>query len=136
MTKNAVSAGDSDSTESELATSGSAKFSMDTHKRHCLFSGTEVLQTRTGQGHQLKVTAVVVRTGENSLLARISNFGSFQFAPPPPPKLSGRILFAPPDARVIFLHNDLLCNGTCSVAGGGHNVLGGAQTEKIPNFFY
>ena len=34
------------------------------------------------------------------------------------PQLSGRILFAPPDARAIFLHNDLLCNDTCSVTGG------------------
>ena len=26
----------------------------------------------------------------------------------------------PPDARAIFLHNDLLlCNDTCSVTGGG-----------------
>ena len=40
------------------------------------------------------------------------------FVTPPPPQLSGRILFAPPDARAIFLHNDLLCNGTCSVIGG------------------
>ena len=40
-----------------------------------------------------------------------------------PPKLSGCILFAPSDARAIFLHNGLLCNGMCSVtwAGGGTN---------------
>ena len=48
---------------------------------------------------------------------------------PPPPQLSGCIVFATPrpDARAIFLHNDLLCNGTCSVTGGGgvHNVYGG-----------
>ena len=42
--------------------------------------------------------------------------------------ISGRILFAHPDARAMFLHNDLLCNGTCSVTGGGaHNVLGGTN---------
>ena len=35
----------------------------------------------------------------------------------PPPELSGCILFAPPDARAIFLHNDLLSNDTCSVTG-------------------
>ena len=34
------------------------------------------------------------------------------------PQLCGLILFAPPDARAILLHNDLLCNGTCSVTGG------------------
>ena len=53
---------------------------------------------------------------------------SFPFVPP---QLSGRILFATPDARAIFLHNDLLCNDTCAVTGGEHNVRGGAQTEKI-----
>ena len=45
------------------------------------------------------------------------------------PQHSVCILIAPPppDARAIFLHNNLLCNGTW----GTHNVLG-AQTEKIP----
>ena len=37
----------------------------------------------------------------------------------PPPQISGRILFAPPKCTChIFLRNDLLCNGTCSVTGG------------------
>ena len=31
-----------------------------------------------------------------------SHYGSFPFVPPPPPQLSGRILFATPDARAIF----------------------------------
>ena len=51
----------------------------------------------------------------------------------PPPQLSGCILFAPPDARAIFLHNDLLCNDTCSVTGGSITYWG-AQTEKIRLF--
>ena len=42
----------------------------------------------------------------------------------PPPQLSGCILFAhpppPPDAPAIFPHNDLQCNDTSSVIGGGH----------------
>ena len=54
-----------------------------------------------------------------------------------PPSLVGAYYLQPPDARAIFLHNDLLCNDTCSVTGGGgggeRNVLGGgAQLEKIP----
>ena len=44
--------------------------------------------------------------------------GNKLFAPPPPPP-------PPPDARAIFLHDELLCNGTCSVTSGTHNVLGG-----------
>ena len=50
-----------------------------------------------------------------------------------PPKLIGRILFTPPDARAIFLHNDLLCNGKCSVTGWSITYCG-AQTEKIRVF--
>ena len=45
-----------------------------------------------------------------------------------PPSLVGAYYLQPPDARAIFLHNDLLCNGTCSLTGepvaywerGGH----------------
>ena len=37
-------------------------------------------------------------------------------SPPPPPALVGE---HPLDARVINLHDDLLCNDTCSVVGGG-----------------
>ena len=47
------------------------------------------------------------------------------------PQLSGCILFAPPDARAIFLHNDLLCNDMCSVTAGSVTNWG-TQTEKIP----
>ena len=47
------------------------------------------------------------------------------------PPLNGCTLFGPPDARAIFLYNDQLCNGTCSLTGGGgggaHNVLEGAN---------
>ena len=44
------------------------------------------------------------------------SFGSFPFVPPP--SLVGAYYLQPPDARAIFLHNDLLCNDTCSVTGG------------------
>ena len=46
------------------------------------------------------------------------------------PQLSGRILFAPPDARVTFLHNDLLCNGMRSVTGGRKTYLLGGGTNR------
>ena len=54
--------------------------------------------------------------------------GSFPFVPP---SLVGAYYLQPPDARAIFLHNDLLCNDTCSVTGGSI-MYWGAQTEKIP----
>ena len=54
--------------------------------------------------------------------------------PPPPPQLSGCSLFATPDTGAIFLHNDLPCNGACSVTGegggGGGRTYWGAQAEK------
>ena len=40
------------------------------------------------------------------------------------PPLSGCILFSPPNARAIFLHNYLLCNDTCSVNGGAKRTGG------------
>ena len=58
----------------------------------------------------------------------------FSFVPPPP-SLVGAYYLQPPDARAIFLHNDLLCNDTCSVTGGSITYYGGgAQTEKIRFF--
>ena len=51
------------------------------------------------------------------------------------PQLSGRILFALRDARAIFLHTDLLCNGTYSVTGGRITYWGGGDTNgKDPIF--
>ena len=58
---------------------------------------------------------------------------SFSVAPPPPPSFAEAILFAPPDARAIFSHNDLPCNDTCSVNGGAHNVLGGHKRKSSEN---
>ena len=57
----------------------------------------------------------------------ISPKGSFPFVPA---SLEGACYLRPPDTRAIFLHNNLLCNGTCSVSGGRITYLG-AQTEKI-----
>ena len=54
-------------------------------------------------------------------------FGSFPS--PPPPKLSGCILFAPPKARARFLHNDLLC-GTSSVTGAGCKTNWGHKWKR------
>ena len=44
--------------------------------------------------------------------------GIFSLGAPPPPSLVGAYYLRPPDTRAIFSHNDLLCNGTCSVSGG------------------
>ena len=57
----------------------------------------------------------------------ISPQGSFPFVPA---SLEGAFNLRPPDARAIFLHNNSLCNDTCSVSGGRITYLG-AQTEKI-----
>ena len=54
-----------------------------------------------------------------------------------PRSLVGAYYLLPPDARSIFLHNDLLCNGTCSVAGARIMYWGGGgQMEKILIFFW
>ena len=64
----------------------------------------------------------------------LCKFWIFSICGTPPPQLSGCILFAhSPDARAIFLHDDLLCKDACSVIGGETKRTGGAQTEKILN---
>ena len=48
----------------------------------------------------------------------------------PPPSLVGAYYLQPPDARAIFLHNDFLCNDTCSVTGGAKRTGGGGHKQK------
>ena len=54
--------------------------------------------------------------------------------------LVGAYYLHPPPMHVSFLCNDFLCNGTCSVTGGGgvHSVLGGSmeKSEYSLNEFY
>ena len=63
----------------------------------------------------------------------------FICATPPPPQRSRCILFAPPppDAHAIFLHNDLLCNGTCCVSRGFITFWRGGRhkRKRSQNFF-
>ena len=47
-----------------------------------------------------------------------------------PPSLVGAYYLQPPDARAIFLHNDLLCNDTCSVTGGSITYWGGHKRKR------
>ena len=65
----------------------------------------------------------------NYPLLGLQAIGSFPY---PVPQFSGRILFAAPDASAIFLHNDLLCNGTCSVTGGAKRT--GGTNGKDPGY--
>ena len=58
-----------------------------------------------------------------TLSTSVKTVGSFPIVPP---SLVGAYYLQPPDARAIFLHNDLLCND-CN--------WGGAQTEKIQTVF-
>ena len=60
--------------------------------------------------------------------------GSFPFVPPP--SLVGAYYLQPPDARAIFLHNDLLCNDTCSVTGGSITYWGGGGHKRKRSDFY
>ena len=53
----------------------------------------------------------------------------------PPPSLVGAYYLQPPDARAIFLHNDLLCNDTCSVTGGSITYWGGGTNGKDPKYY-
>ena len=45
----------------------------------------------------------------------------------------GAYYLQPPDARAIFLHNDLLCNDTCSVNGGSITYWGGTNGKGPGN---
>ena len=62
----------------------------------------------------------------------------FSVCAPPPPSLVGAYYLQPPDARAIFLHNDLLCNDTCSVTGGSITYWGGGggTNGKDPKIFF
>ena len=51
-----------------------------------------------------------------------------------PPSLVGAYYLHPPDARAISLHDDSLCNGTCSVTGGCITYWGGRAQTKRSNF--
>ena len=53
----------------------------------------------------------------------------------PPPSLVGAYHLQHPDKRAIFLHGNLLCNGTCSVAGGAQRT-GWGTNGKYPNCDY
>ena len=57
----------------------------------------------------------------------------FSVCAPPPPSLVGAYYLQPPDARAIFLHNDLLCNDTCSVTGGSITYWGGTNGKDPKN---
>ena len=72
----------------------------------------------------------------NKIIQKTKNFSDlFRLCPPPAPSLVGAYYLQTPDTRAIILHNDLLCNDTCSVTGGSITYWGGgAQTEKI-HFF-
>ena len=54
--------------------------------------------------------------------------------PPPPPSLVGAYYLHPPDPRAIFLNNDLLCNGSCSVTGGRITYWGGTKGKDPQNY--
>ena len=47
------------------------------------------------------------------------------FPPFVSPQLSGCILFAPPNRTCHIIHNDLLCNVTCTVTGSALRTGGG-----------
>ena len=72
-----------------------------------------------------------------SWLTLCQNLDLFRLCPPPP-SLVGAYYLQPPDARAIFLHNDLLCNGTCSVTGGSLTYWGGTNGKdpKILTLFF
>ena len=59
--------------------------------------------------------------------------GSFPFVPPS--LVGAYYLPPPPDARPIFLHDDLLCNDTSSVTGGRITYSGAQRSKKckFPN---
>ena len=60
-----------------------------------------------------------------------AKMGSFPFVPP---SLVGTYYLHPQDARAIFLHQDLLCNGTCSATGGRRTYWGGTNRKDPKNY--
>ena len=76
VTKCPLTADDGESSEDSAC--AATLFSVDSHKRHVLFSGTEVLQCRDGGKDGVK--AVVIRTG-NFIFKNSSKYLLFQHIP-------------------------------------------------------
>ena len=54
--------------------------------------------------------------------------------PPPPPPSLVSAYYLHLQTRAIFLHDDLICNGTCAVTGGSITYWGGGTNGKDSNF--
>ena len=78
----------------------------------------------------LIVIAVIEGFINYVVFLKLLNHGIFSVCAPP--SLVGAYYLQPPDARAIFLHDDLLCNGTCSVTGGSITNWGGGTNGKDP----
>ena len=78
--------------------------------------------------HLFLLGRVTDKKTESVVQEILTYFGSFMFVP----QLIGCILFAPPDAGAIILHNDLICNDTCSVTGV--SITYGERAQN-PEFF-
>ena len=88
--------------------------------------------SKTGKEFGLKLTLFLDKAENIGLLNHNSGAHvSDQFSVCAPPQLSvlGAYYLHPPDARVIFLHIELLCNDMCSVTGCCITYWGHKQKE-------
>ena len=79
------------------------------------FTKSTISNTKSLNNAYLHCTKSILNELRQEARNQITISGSFPFVPP---SLVGAYYLQPPDARAIFLHNDLLCNDTCSVTGG------------------
>ena len=75
---------------------------------HCLYADLD-------QEHKLLSVCCIVSIIQPAFILVLGIFSVCA----PPPRLVGAYYLHPPRHSAIFLHNDLLCNDTCSVTGGG-----------------